>query len=128
MERHLNNLPPELLLRIFAEIEPIKQIVTCKLVCKRWHSILTNLRLKSLVISGKLNLSNNKWWYSYDNVNCKHLIKNDQSLESIKFKLSQSLFNNLRSLYIYNIHDKILFTCFLNGNVFILRFLNLVVN
>lgn len=104
----MNDLPNECLLRIFELVEPIEQIVlNCRLVCKRWYAVLSALRLKTLVISSA-SLPNSRWWYTYGQVNCRHLIRSDQTLETIQLKLNQPLFDHLRSLFIYGVHDKCL--------------------
>lgn len=110
----MNELPNEIWLKIFNEVDPIEQIVLCRLVCKKWNRIVNNLRLKVLVISSSSNLPNSKWWCTYNPISCRHMLKNDQSLGSILLKLSQPLFNSLRSLHIYSISDKTLLTGFLN--------------
>lgn len=118
-------LPDEILLNIFNKLS-INQIVVSKLVCKRWYFVLNKLRIRNLVISIHANLPNHKYWLTYNFVNCTHLIrdafeKSDRnevnkliSLESINNKLNQRLFDNLRSLYVYNIYHKNLFTSYLN--------------
>lgn len=102
----MNDLPNECLLRIFELVEPIEQIANCRLVCKQWYSVLSGLRLKTLVIASCASLPNSRWWYTYGQVNCRHLIRSEQTLESIQLKLNQPLFNNLRALFIYGVHDK----------------------
>ena len=109
----ISDLPTEIFAKIFNQIYPIKQLVQLKLVCKRWYSIAINLRVKNLVISSS-SLSNSKYWYTYNYIDFSYLIKNDQDLDAIQLKLSQPLFDNLKSLYIYGVHDKVLFTNFLN--------------
>lgn len=93
----MERLPCEILVKIF-EYLPLNDLLKAKAVCKLWYfSIDLHVRLHSLAICQSEKMSNRKWSFSYEPVNFYHLIS---GWYSNGYNLSQSIYKNLRELYI----------------------------
>ena len=94
-------LPNEIVLKIFKEL-PVEQTLICKLVNKRFYSIINDLmKLKSLIIIDNYYSDMlSKWFYDNEFIrDCKYKITG-RRLGAIKFNSNQLILNQLKKLYI----------------------------
>lgn len=61
----MNHLPNEIIFKIFENLH-FQTLIKCRLVCKRWFSIVAKIKIKELILNFKFNLPENSFWYSTD--------------------------------------------------------------
>ena len=104
----MDKLPTEMLKKIFQNVDQVDQLLNCKIVCKKWYSIIHQMiRLNSLAISEiryyKILLSE-KWFdpnepiqFLYD---YQYKVVSRHS-KLIRFNMNQPLLSQLKKLFIY---------------------------
>ena len=59
---NIENLPPEMICELFKHL-PLKDLIACSLVNKRWHSIVDNFKVHTLAVVDYAYTDINKWTY-----------------------------------------------------------------
>ena len=105
----MDKLPNEMLLNIFQNVDQVDQLLNCKIVCKKWYSIIDQMiRLNSLVISrinGHKLLTSEEWFDPNESIQFLYDYRykvEDQHSKIIRFNMNQPLFSRLKKLFIYD--------------------------
>lgn len=100
----MDELPNEILLKIFRSSLPVDQILLCKQVCKRWYWVVdTMIRLRSLVIVDDYDFPIlSRWFEKKEFVYDYRYRISSRRLEMVEFRSNQPMFANLRRLFISN--------------------------
>lgn len=95
---NINELPPEILAMIFGFLT-VREKFNCIRVCKRFYWIISNSKLRSLVIAQDSLPVNERWAFTFEPVSlCSSIISLD--LDLIETQMKRELFSSLRSLFI----------------------------
>lgn len=108
-----NELPCEVLCKIFDYLDSFEQLVTCKKVCKKFYLVINSFfRLKQLAITSYSHFQYScRFFHSYEEAHGRHEIRSSQ-FDLSHFQTNAGQFANLRKLFI--IHE-CLETRYLNG-------------
>lgn len=109
---NINDLPPEVLSMIFNCLSVNDKFNVVQKVCKKWYFIVTNSKLRNLVIAQDHLPLNEKWSFTWNQVNCACSIV-DLNLNFIETQLKRDIFSNLKSLYLYTINLSYLTSSFI---------------
>ena len=96
-----------MLMKIFQHVDQVDQLLNCKIVCKKWYSIIHQMiRLNSLVIS-RVNVYkflSEKWFSPNDQIqflyDYQYKVVSRHS-KIIRFNMNQPLLSQLKKLFIY---------------------------
>ena len=95
---NINDLPPEILAMIFGFLT-VREKFNCIRVCKRFYWVISNSKLRSLVIAQESLPVNERWSFTFEPVSlCSSIISLD--LDLIETQMKRELFSSLRSLFI----------------------------
>lgn len=96
---NINDLPPEILAMIFNFLS-VREKFNCTRVCKRFYLIITNSKLRSLVIAQDSSLPvNERWSFTFEQVSIRSSIIS-LNLGLIETQLRREPFSSLRHLFI----------------------------
>lgn len=95
---NINDLPPEILAMIFSFLT-VREQFNCIRVCKRFHVIISNSKLRNLVVAQDSLPVNERWSFTFEQVSIRSSIIN-LDLGLIERQLRRSVFSSLRSLFI----------------------------
>lgn len=102
------NLPVELWTLIFENYLSIQDLVNCRLVCRRWHSIVKCLNINSLVIYDNHPPKYCEKWFGTNNeIDRIHSFKIIKNYESPTINLDKTIFSKTKKLCFYFARIKI---------------------
>ena len=93
----MDKLSDKLILKIINYLSSLKDVLRCKQIDRRFHSIISNYHLDSLIISHLKLPLNKRWFYSFQLIDCFKLTTKDYSALQLD---CNSILNNLKQLLI----------------------------
>ena len=103
----MDKLPNEMLMKIFQNVDQVDQLLNCKIVCKKWYSIIDQrIRLNSLVVSeiNDYKILSDKWFDPNESIqflyDYRYKVEGRRS-KIIRFNMKQPLLSRLKKLFIY---------------------------